>query len=67
MYKKVIFRDWQELQAQDLNNIEAFTDEAYTSLIADAISDRFHYTGFSVVQDPATEVTVQPEQVIRSG
>ncbi len=67
MYKKVIFRDWQELQAQDLNNIEAFTDEAYTSLIADAISDRFHYTGFSVVQDSATEVTVQPGRLYAQG
>ncbi len=67
MHKKVIFRDWQELQAQDLNNIEVFADEANTSLIADAISDRFHYTGFSVVQDSTTEITVQPGRLYAQG
>ena len=67
MYKKVIFRDWQELQAEDLNNIEAFTDEAISSLITDSISDRTHYTGFSVVQDSATEITVQPGRLYSGG
>lgn len=67
MYKKVIFRDRQELQAADLTNIEQFTDETFTSLVLDAISDSSHYTGFRVSQESATEITVEQGRLFKSG
>lgn len=67
MYKKVIFRDRQELQATDLTNIEQFTDETFTSLVLDAISDSSHYTGFRVSQESATEITVEQGRLFKSG
>lgn len=67
MYKQVIFRDRQELQATDLTNIEQFADEAFTAVVFDAISDGVHYTGFEVAQTSTTEITIQPGRLYKAG
>lgn len=67
MYKKVIFRDRQELQADDLNNIEQFTDQTFKSLTQDAISDSTHYTGFEVSQQGTVEIRVEPGRLYKNG
>ena len=67
MYKQVIYRDRQELQAKDLNNTQDYIAEAIESLITDAISNRYHYTGFEVVQNSSTEITVAPGRLYARG
>ncbi len=67
MFKKVIFRDRQELQAQDLNNVEEFTDNSLQALIEDAVSERAHYTGFGVIQQGTTEIRVEQGRLYKNG
>ena len=67
MYKQVIYRDRQELQAKDLNNTQDYTAEAIESIITDAISNRYHYTGFEVTQNSSTEITVAPGKLYAGG
>ncbi len=58
MEKKVIFRDRQELQSADLNNIQDFTDETLQDIITDALTNQTLYVGLAVTAKSATEVTV---------
>ncbi|MEM2073963.1 MAG: hypothetical protein QW228_06325 [Candidatus Aenigmatarchaeota archaeon] len=67
MYKKVIFRDRQELQAEDLNNVELFTDQTFDVITTDAISDSVHYTGFQVSQQGTIEIRVEPGRLYKNG
>jgi len=67
MYKKVIYRDRQELQAKDLNNTQDFTAQAIEWLITDAISKRRHYTGFEITQNSSIEITVAPGRLYANG
>ncbi|MEM5854044.1 MAG: hypothetical protein QW228_06785 [Candidatus Aenigmatarchaeota archaeon] len=60
MYKKVIFRDRQELQADDLNNIEQFTDEAISAIVQDAVSGgKAYFSGLNVSKVSSTEVRIE--------
>ena len=58
MEKQVIFRDRQELQSADLNNIESYAAASLQHLTQDAISKSLHFTGGLVSAASATEVTV---------
>ena len=58
MEKQVIFRDRQELQSADLNNIESYAAASLQHLTQDAISKSRHFTGGLVSAASATEVTV---------
>lgn len=60
MERQVIFRDRQELQAQDLNNLQTWADEALSHVISDAISNENHIVGLTVSARSATEITVSP-------
>lgn len=60
MERQVIFRDRQELQAQDLNNMQAWADEALQHIITDAVSNEKHYIGLKVSARSATEILVEP-------
>lgn len=60
MEKQVIFRDRQELQAHDLENTQAWGDQALAHVIKDAISNERHYTGLTVSAHSATELNVDP-------
>lgn len=60
MERKVIFRDRQEVQAEDLNNVQTWADEALGHVIVDAISSEKHFTGLTVSARSATEINVTP-------
>lgn len=67
MLKKIIFRDRQEFQADDFNNVEQFVDETITFVVKDAISDTYHYVGFGVSQESATEILVNSGRLYKNG
>lgn len=60
MERQVIFRDRQELQPADLNNIEAFGDESLRNVMADAITSERQIVGMAVTQKSATEIEIAP-------
>ena len=67
MEKQVIFRDRQELQAADLNNIGEYASGAMRHIVLDAVSDSLHYTGGVVTARSATEVDVAAMRFFNSG
>jgi len=56
MDRKVLFRDRQELQADDLSNVEAFADRAFGHVITDAITAERQVIGMAITQ--ATSILV---------
>lgn len=58
MERSVNFRDRQEEQSADLNNIQAFVAEAMQHLVMDAITGERQFTGLAVTQHSATELAV---------
>jgi hypothetical protein len=60
MEKQVIYRDRQELQAADLNNTQAWADEAQRHLVSDAITPERQFVGLTVTARSATEIEVAP-------
>lgn len=67
MEKQVIFRDRQELQSADLNNIGEHASGAMRHIVLDAVSDGLHYTGGTVSARSATEVDVASLRFFNSG
>lgn len=60
MEKQVIFRDYQEQQAQDHSDLQAFARAALEHVVNDAVTNVRRFAGFSVVKTAQTEVQVQP-------
>lgn len=60
MERQVIHRDRQELNQNDLNNAQTWTDEAQQHLITDAVTSEKQYVGLTVTSRSATEVDVAP-------
>ena len=58
MEKSVIYRDRQELQAADLNNTQAWGDEARRHIVSDAITSERQFVGLTVSGRSATELEV---------
>ena len=58
MENLVLFRDRQELQAADLNNLQDYADAAGAHLTMDAITPVKLYTGLTVTAYSATEIAV---------
>lgn len=67
MENQVIFRDRQELQAADLNNVGEYAGAALQHIVLDAVSDGLHYTGGTVSARSATEVDVASLRFFNSG
>ena len=67
MEKQVIFRDRQEFQAADPNHLQEYTAGSLDHLVADAVSDQLHYTGFDATSTSSTEATVQPGRFYNGG
>lgn len=67
MEKQVIFRDRQELQSADINNVETFTASAIEHLISDAVTSERAYTGGLVSAASATEITVAALRFYNAG
>ncbi|MCU0842704.1 MAG: hypothetical protein MUC79_13435 [Thiobacillaceae bacterium] len=60
MENLVLFRDRQELQAADLNNLQDYADDAHAHLITDAVTPVSQYVGLTVTARSATEIDVAP-------
>jgi len=58
MDRQVIFRDRQELQADDLNAIESFADRSFGHVITDAITGERQVTGMAISQATTTSIEV---------
>lgn len=59
MQREVIFRDRQELQSKDLNNVQEFVRDSLDSIVANAITaGRKFYAGFAVSRSGQTQITV---------
>mgnify|MGYP001596456118 CR=1 FL=1 len=67
MEKQVLFRDRQEVQSTDLNNIGGFAADAHQHLVQDAVSDALHFTGGICSARSATEVDVAALRFFNDG
>ncbi len=67
MEKQVIFRDRQELQSADLNNIQGFADDALRHVVQDAVSTGRWYTGMAVTATGATDIVVAAGRLYADG
>jgi hypothetical protein len=63
----VIFRDRQELQSADLNNIQDFTRASIDHIVKDAIDGGKAYSGFSASKTAATEITLSAGRLYAGG
>jgi hypothetical protein len=64
---QVIFRDRQELQSADLNNLQDFTRASIDHIVSDAIESGKAYSGFSASKTAATEITLSPGRLYAGG
>ena len=60
MTKAVIFRDYQEQQSADHNNLQDFLREGLGFVSKDAITLNPRYAGFAAAKTGQTQLTVQP-------
>lgn len=60
MSKTVIFRDRQEVQEGDLNNVGSFAREAMDRIVREGMTDEKKFSGFAVAKTGATVVTIAP-------
>ncbi|WP_313410588.1 hypothetical protein [Stutzerimonas kunmingensis] len=67
MEKQVQFRDRQELQSADLNNIQAYTADSLQHLVQDAVTKELAFTGGHVAVASATEITVSTLRFYNDG
>lgn len=68
MSKKVIFRDRQEFQAADFNNVQSYVYGTIKDIVTDAIiADKAYFTGFVVSQESTTEIRVGVGNLYKGG
>lgn len=67
MERLVNFRDNQEQQADDHNNLQAYVRESFDDLVFDAIENNKAYAGFDSTATGTTEVTSQPGRLYTNG
>ena len=58
MERKVLFRDRQEFQAADVNNLQTFADEMFQHIVTDAITGERQIVGLQVTAKSATEIEI---------
>lgn len=58
MQKQVIFRDYQEQQAADHNDLQDNTRKSLDNIVRDAVTATRRFAGFDAVKSSQTEVTV---------
>lgn len=58
MERKVLFRDRQEFQAADVNNLQTFADEMFQHVVTDAITGERQIVGLQVTAKSATEIEI---------
>jgi hypothetical protein len=67
MEQLVVFRDRQEFQAVDPNNLQGYARASLDHVVADAVSDAKHYVGCATTAVSATEIRVQPGRLYSGG
>ena len=60
MESRVIFRDYQEQQAQDHNDLQIFAERSFDHLVLDAVTSERRYAGFTCVKTGQVEVQISP-------
>jgi hypothetical protein len=60
MEKTVIFRDYQEQQSADHNNIQVYARASFDDLVNDAVTATLRYSGFAVTRSNQAEITIGP-------
>ena len=68
MEKQVIFRDQQEFQAADPNNLQTFVSDTIKHAMHDAVSSAIHYTGLDVTpQSSNTALDIAAGRIYNAG
>ncbi|WP_018183987.1 hypothetical protein [Kaistia granuli] len=67
MRQQVIFRNRQETQAGDFNNLQDYVKETFDDLVRDAIVSGRAFAGFTVSEKSATELSVAPGRLVSDG
>jgi len=68
MEKQVIFRDQQEFQAADPNNLQTFVSDTIKHAMKDAVSSAIHYTGLAVTpQSSNTALDIAIGRIYNAG
>lgn len=58
MEKQIIFRDYQEQQAEDHNDLQDFARTSFDHLVLDVVTDERKYAGFTTSKTAQTEIQV---------
>ena len=67
MERNVIYRDRQELQSADLNNMQDFARTSMDHIVRDAVESGKAYSGFSATKTAATEITLSAGRLYAGG
>lgn len=67
MQNQVIFRDRQEIQAKDLNNVQTFAADTFAAVLKDGITPERKFTGLAIAATSATEITVDAGRLYHQG
>ena len=67
MEKLVYFRDFQEQQASDHNNIQAYARTSIDHIVDDVVTKSNRYAGFAVVKSAQAEVSVASGRLYQAG
>jgi hypothetical protein len=63
----VIFRDNQEVQAADFNNLEQFTQDSLDHIVLDAIESGMAYSGLTVTKLATTQISITTGRLYSAG
>lgn len=58
MEQTVIFRDYQQAQTEDFNNLQAYAQQSFDDIVGDAVTESIRYAGFNTIQSNTVEITV---------
>ena len=60
MESKIIFRDYQEQQAQDHNDLQEFTERSFDHIVLDAVTAERRFAGFNCFKTGQVEIQIAP-------
>ncbi|UZE51127.1 hypothetical protein ONR75_11220 [Rhodopseudomonas sp. P2A-2r] len=67
MRQQVIFRDYQEEQAADHNDLQAYARRSMDDIVRDAVTATRRFAAFDIVKSAQVEVTVAPGRFYDQG
>ena len=60
MESRVIFRDYQEQQAQDHNDLQEYVKRSFDHVVFDAVTAERRFGGFTITKTGQTEIQIAP-------